>query len=226
MRGSGCDAEGQKSIAATLWNENQQEWVADEFNDFYYGLSVTENLASCSRVWIELGRYLPGSRALLIDEVRFSRKTAFAPTIVPTMSPTITTGPTNKPTIRSDAPTSSLIQNCPPVRSGPVVLSAGSVILGLAPEDILCTVTKVMINNNIFETTIPLTRSYNQNPWEVSAGEIAISIFPTRDLLCYDQGCQVNLPALATGGEYHLKSTQWHVPLNTEYRPMFLVDQN
>lgn len=211
MRGSGCDAEGQKSIAATLWNENQQEWVADEFNDFYYGLSMTENLASFSRVWIELGRYLPGSRALLIDEVRFSRKTAFAPTIVPTMSPTITTGPTNKPTIRSDAPTLSLIQNCPPVRSGPVVLSAGSVILGLAPEDILC---------------IPLTRSYNQNPWEVSAGEIAISIFPTRDLLCYDQGCQVNLPALATGGEYHLKSTQWHVPLNTEYRPMFLVDQN
>ena len=94
---SGCDAEGEEDIRATLWNENQDAWVADQFNNLFFDFAVSANLSTCSRVWIELGRYVPvGSVALVIDEVRFSQKTTFAPTPSPTVSPTKakTTGPT------------------------------------------------------------------------------------------------------------------------------------
>ncbi len=165
---------------------------------------------------MRLGHYLPLSRALLIDDVNFSQKTTFAPTGSPTISPTKAEeiGPTLSPTLRTDAPTTSRGVSCPPV--GQVVnLDAGSVILGIADPDTVCNVMKVTTNNGSI-VNVPMARSYDSNVWERAPGKIASSTF-SEEFLCYESGCQINLPPLEGDTEYHLTSRTYSLSLRDEY---------
>ncbi len=147
----------------------------------------------------------------MIDNVRFKQRTTLPPTTAPTYEPTKakTIGPTLKPTMLTSAPTTSLVVPCPPV--GEVVnLAPGNVILSIAEADTLCTVTKVipktLLGGETTQTIVPLVRSYDKNTWESSAGNAASSSFENEYILCYDQGCQIYLPAIEVGEEYQLSS--------------------
>ncbi len=165
---------------------------------------------------MRLGHYLPISRALLIDNVNFSQKTTFPPTSSPTALPTEPeeVGPTTSPTVRTDAPTTSLTLSCPPV--GEVVnLDAGSVMLGIAEPGTVCNVIKVVSNDGKL-VNVPMARSYDLNGWERAAGKIASSTF-SDEFLCYEGGCQINLPPLESDTEYHLTSRTYSLSLRDEY---------
>ena len=155
---------------------------------------------------VELGRYVHAGRKLLADNVQISQRTTLPPTPFPTFSPTKgqDSGPTNQPTIKTDAPTTTNVITCPEAGSLPLLLSAGDVMLEVADTS-LCTLTKYAIIPRTGDTvTLPIARSYNGNPWEKSAGEFAASMFHGNDIVCYGAGCQLSLPPLEEGEEYRL----------------------
>jgi len=206
------------NVQATLWNENQASWSSSSFNEFQNDFKITANLATCDNVRIGLGRYLPLGLVLLFDDVQVGQKTTFAPTKSPTQEPTkeVTTGPTPSPTTRTDAPTTSNFKTCPSVGSAPEVLDGGSVMVGTAAKDTLCTIKKVTLDGNTVQKSIPLARSYDLNAWEKSAGEFSTSTF-THEFLCYSQGCQINLPQLEAGEKYHLASYAYALNERNEF---------
>lgn len=67
------------------------------------------------------------------------------------------------------------------------------------------------------QTVIPLARSYDLNDWELSPGDVAVSTFENVDFLCFDQGCQINLPKLEMGEKYQLVSSAYSLGLRDEY---------
>ena len=157
-------------------------------------------------VVIEIGRFLHRGRLLLADEIHIVQRTTLPPTPFPTFSPT--KGKTSSPTIRqTEAPTTSNIVSCPPVGSPPVILSRGSVMLQIANDENLCTLTKATTSPLNGEVSfIPIARSYNNHPWERAAGDYATTLFSVKDIMCFTDGCQINLPSLEAGAEYQLTS--------------------
>ncbi len=151
----------------------------------------------------------------MIDNVRLEQQTTFAPTASPTIQPTPaqTIGSTPEPTVVTHAPTTSLVIPCPEVGET-VELSPGSVILGIADVSSLCSVTKVISRSN---TVIPLVRSYDLNEWETSPGDVAASHFDNEVILCYDQGCQINLPNLESGETYILTTKTYSTSNRDEF---------
>ena len=74
----------------------------------------------------------------------------------------------------------------------------------------LCTLTKTIVSSDTSQNiSIPIARSYNGHQWEKSAGEYAASVFSNNDILCYDIGCQINLPSLESGEEFRLSSFKY-----------------
>ncbi len=158
----------------------------------------------------------------MIDNVTFEQQTTSPPTHSPTFEPTRpqVTGPTLKPTVLTNAPTTAFDVPCPPTDQV-VDLDAGSVILGVANADTLCTVTKVipksLLGGGTTETVVPLVRSYDMHEWEASPGNVASSSFENEYILCYEKGCQINLPQLEAGEKYQLSSKSYTISPRDEY---------
>lgn len=158
----------------------------------------------------------------MIDDVTFEQTTTSPPTQSPTFKPTTTrtTGPTFKPTVLTNAPTTELVVPCPPPDQV-VNLSSGSVILSIAGANTLCTVTKIIPKNLLgggkTQTVVPLVRSYDMHMWESSPGNVASSSFENEYILCYEKGCQINLPQLEAGEEYKLTSKTYAISPRDEY---------
>ena len=243
LRGRGCNTDFHYNFE----NQKDAAWNVDAFNDFEYDIVVDENMgksgidnnlcayihyinieifttifpyniASCTSINVELGFYLHLSRAMLIDDIMFSQKTTFAPTASPTFSPTkpLTTGPTLKPTIITNAPTTQVSVTCPPIGST-INIGGESAVFSIAEPDSLCTLTKVIISDNAVDVMYPLARSYNSHPWEVSAGSFAFATFGGEEFLCYDRGCQINLPILEDGAVYQVTSSAYALSTRDEY---------
>ena len=68
----------------------------------------------------------------------------------------------------------------------------------------LCTLTKKVVSDTGSTSSIPIAVSYDSNPWEQSAGEVATSLFANGNILCYSNGCQIHLPPLGAGESYFL----------------------
>ena len=158
------------------------------------------------KLW--LGRYVHNGRALLVDNVTLNQRTTLQPTPLPTFNPTISknSGPTSEPTRHTSSPTTAIVVSCPLVGDAPVRLLSTSVILSLASSGTLCTLTKVFTSEAGEMISVPIARSHDTNLWEKSAGDFAASVFIDKNILCYDAGCQVNLPSLELGSKYILSS--------------------
>ena len=158
-------------------------------------------------------------RVLLVDDVEFAQRTSLSPTPIPTLSPTKArnNGPTSEPTIKTEAPTTTNIVECPLVGDAPLTINADSVILRVANMT-LCTLSKSVTSPKSSKVAlIPIARSYDNNPWEQSTGEYAASIFDDVDIECYAVGCQLNLPALKAEEKYTLSTSLHSLSKSDEY---------
>eukprot|EP00554_Chaetoceros_debilis_P007442 CAMPEP_0194077066 /NCGR_PEP_ID=MMETSP0149-20130528/3732_1 /TAXON_ID=122233 /ORGANISM="Chaetoceros debilis, Strain MM31A-1" /LENGTH=4275 /DNA_ID=CAMNT_0038757959 /DNA_START=113 /DNA_END=12940 /DNA_ORIENTATION=+ len=209
FEGELCDGD---NFNVRLENQQQVPWDTTDFNVFQYDIFVDANIASCKKLQLEVGRYVHVDRILVVDDIMITQKTTFAPTANPTFSPTkpLTTGPTPKPAITTYAPTTSVTIKCPPP-SEYTPVDAGSAIFSIAGDDSLCTITKVILKDGAVEKVLPMARSYDFNDWEVSAGSFAHAAFGSTEFLCYDSGCQINLPALEDGAEYRVSSSAYEL---------------
>ena len=166
---------------------------------------------------LELGRYVHNDRILLVDNIQISQRTTSPPTPMPTFSSTESkvSGPTNKPTRGTYAPSTANIVSCPPVGSNPLALDAGTVMLQIMDTS-LCTLTRhaTSADGNVIHT--PIARSYDGNDWEQSAGELADTLFG-RPILCYDRGCQISLPEADVGSQYVLSSSSYSLSDRDKY---------
>lgn len=147
-------------------------------------------------VIIRVGTYTHNGIALLVDDVKITQRTTSPPTPFPTFSPTKSknNGPTIQPTIRTEAPTTANVLMCPKVGEPPIVVPSGSVMLPIIVDSTLCTLTKVLPSSASEIISIPIARSYANHRWEKSAGEYAASLFGDDEILCYNVGCQIELP--------------------------------
>ncbi len=109
--------------------------------------------------------------------------------------------------------TTNILISCPPVGSPPIDVAPGSVTLTLS--DALCTLST--ISETGFATLIPIAISYDNNPWEQSAGEFASSFFANDDISCYSNGCQIDLPPLETGESYVLTTSNYTLSETNQY---------
>jgi len=178
--------------------------------------TLQENLGDCTRpakcgtnhlrVWSEF------DNSLIINKNNTSSPTPY-PTYFPTEEENA--GPTIEPTIRTDTPTTGKVVMCPNHGSTPVSVSAGSIVLQVS--DSLCTLTKVTTSIETGEiTSIPVARSYDNNPWEKSASS-SVSMFGKEEILCYPVGCQMQLSELESGAEYMLSSFSHSLSKTDEY---------
>lgn len=147
---------------------------------------------------IILGRYTHNGIALLVDNIQITQRTTSAPTPYPTFAPTKSknAGPTIQPTRLTESPTTSNILSCPLPGNSPLVIPSGPIMLRTAGTNTLCTLTKIISSDTGEAISIPIARSYSNNPWEKSAGEASAYLFAGKDILCYEAGCQINLPIL------------------------------
>jgi len=202
-----------------FWNDiDNFQWDINDFNSFENTFAVGPEMASCNKVYIEVGHRTHEGRVLLVDDIQMSQRTTSPPTQNPTFSPTKSknSGPTSQPTVKTDAPTTTNSLSCPPVGSPPINVPPGSVMLGYG--DTLCTLTKNIISSTSGSaTSIPVALSYHGNPWEQSAGEFATSFFANEDILCYSNGCQINLPPLGVQESYLLTTLDYSLAENEEY---------
>ena len=215
LGGYECDGA---NVESDVWNESQDTWITTDYNKFQFDITIDAHLATCKIIRLGIGRYTPGAKSLLVSEVKFGKKTTEAPTKAPTFRPTelVTRAITEAPSSR---PTTTDISSCPPVDSAHVTLDADSAILVRTGPNVLCTLTKVTLDaSGTILKTMPLARSYNQYNWEVSAGELASSIF-VNGIACYSPGCQVDLPPIQPNEEYRLKS--YSKPLHVNTRDTF-----
>ena len=145
-------------------------------------------------------------RILLVDDIEITQRTTSPPTPSPTFSPTKSknSGPTVQPTRRTDAPTTTNVVTCPIVGNGTITVDPGHVMIQTANAS-LCTLTKYSTSSEGYVVHTPIARSYNGKDWEQAAGEYADSLFDG-EILCYDNGCQINLPELESGSNYILSS--------------------
>ena len=166
---------------------------------------------------LELGRYVHNDRILLVDNIQVTQRTTSPPTPFPTFSSTEpkVSGPTNKPTRSTYAPSITNFVSCPPVGSDPVALDNGPVLLQIMDSS-LCTLTRSATSpdGNVIHT--PIARSYDGNAWEQAAGEIADTLFDG-PILCYDRGCQINLPEAEVGSQYVLSSSSYSLSDRDKY---------
>ena len=156
---------------------------------------------------------------LLIDDIQVAQRTTLPPTPHPTFSPTKqqNAGPTSEPTARTESPTTTNLLACPSVGETPLVVNSGSIMLSIAGK-MLCTLTKSVTSPDSGKTTlIPIARSYDNNSWEQSAGEYAISLFDEKGIMCYSVGCQLELPVLKAGEKYLLSSSSHLLSDSDEY---------
>jgi hypothetical protein len=168
-------------------------------------------------VSIEIGRYVHVETVLLVDDVELTQRSTLPPTPAPTFFPTKRGVLTSEPTSGTEAPTTTNILSCPLAGDTPLVVTAGSVILQIA-NTTLCTLSKSINSSESGEVTfIPIARSYDNNPWEQSAGEYAASVINNTDIECYAVGCQLNLPGLETGATYILSSSSHSLSGRDEY---------
>ena len=168
---------------------------------------------------LEVGHYVHDGRALLVDDIKMSQRTTLPPTPFPTLSPTKgkNVGPTSQPTVKTDAPTTTNIISCPLVGNSPVALDSGSFMLKIATTT-LCALNKAITSPETGDVTlIPIARSYDGNEWEQAAGEYASSLFTDNGILCYDEGCQVNLPVLGDNSQYLLSTSAHSLSEKDEY---------
>ena len=152
--------------------------------------------------------------------MQITQRTTSPPTNAPTFAPTVgkNTGPTNAPTVRTDAPTTTNVIVCPLVEDAPLSIGSGHVMLSIADSATLCTLTKSVTSDFSGETIlIPVARSFDNNPWEHAAGEQAVSTLGTKDILCYNVGCQLDLLDLKPGEEYILSSSSHSLSESNEY---------
>lgn len=166
-----------------------------------------------------MGRYVHVGRALLVDNIQITQRTTSAPTPSPTFSPTKSknTGPTSQPTKKTDAPTTTNVLSCPSVGDNPIFIPSGSVMLQPATNLTLCTLTKVVTSSETGDSfSIPIARSYDGNSWEKAAGEYAASFFVNQGILCYESGCQINLPHLDSGSQFNLASYSYSLSKSDE----------
>merc|ERR1712176_1067759 len=97
-----CDVP---SMYPVLWNQNEADWVPDDFNEYLHEFTISAEYASCKKIHLELGRKLPLSKALVIDNVEINL-IEYNPTTSPTKSPT--ESPTESPsTLPANSPTES-----------------------------------------------------------------------------------------------------------------------
>ena len=166
---------------------------------------------------IEIGRWVHKGRVLLVDDIQVTQRTTLSPTPQPTFAPTVSKNtPTKPPTIMTESPSTTNFFTCPSVGDVPLTLSSGgSVMLSVAGAT-LCTLTKSVTSGGKV-TLIPIARTYNENPWEQSAGEYAASIFDDNDIICYEIGCQINLPSLEASEHYLLSSSSHSLSERDEY---------
>ena len=171
-------------------------------------------------VQVEVGHYVHDGRILLVDDIQISQRTTSPPTVSPTFSPTEgkNTGPTNQPTIKTDSPTTTNLITCPSVGDAPLAVGSGSVMLSVAKNALLCTLTKSVTSSVSGETIlIPVARSYDKNRWEQAAGEQAASILGGKDIMCYSVGCQLELQGHGTSEQYLLSSSSYSLSESNEY---------
>jgi len=108
----------------------------------------------------------------------------------------------------SDSAGNSL--SCPQIPSAPTRINPGSNVFQFATEGTLCTLTKIEE-----DSVVGVARSYDRNPWEVSAGEFATSLFSDHNFICNSQTCIVALPSLQTG-DYYLTTYTYSISLRDE----------
>ncbi len=214
IRGVECVGENLQYL---FWNDiDGFQWDSSDFNNFENTFTVGSELASCKEVYIEVGHRTHEGRVLLVDNIQMSQRTTSPPTQAPTFSPTKAknSGPTSQPTTKTDAPTTTNIVSCPPVGTSPFGVEPGSVMLN--QSDALCTLTKNIVSDS-GSASVPIAISYENNPWEKSAGEFAASLFAYEDILCYSNGCQIHLPSLGVGESYALTSLDYSLTDEEEY---------
>jgi len=205
IRGTGCtdpvdfSYTFRNEIPFFLWNTNT-------FNDFEAELPVDANLASCDDVRILVGYYLESTKILAIDDVTITR-TATTPTELPTRSPTSISNrdPTSSPTFITYAPTVTSTSCGLTADSDPVELSEGQNFILSAAENILCTLTKVTLDqDNSIISVVPVARSYDGFSWEIAGGTFAASLSYGDAFFCYENGCQFFLPSIEANEAYYL----------------------
>lgn len=182
--------------------------------------SVIVEQSITKSVRVEVGHYVHSGRILLVDDVEISRRTTSPPTNTSTFAPTERkdTDPTYQPTIRTDSPTTTNVITCPLVGDSPLSISSGRVMLSVASNSSLCTLTKSVTSEIIGETIlVPIARSYDSNPWEMAAGEQAASILGGKEIMCYDVGCQLDLQDHGPSEEYLLSSSSHSLSEINEY---------
>ena len=141
-----------------------------------------------------------------VDDVQISELVTLSPTLEPTDSPTefveeASSSPTAAPTAM---PTVSATTACPPIGEY-VELPAGPIMLERSST--LCIITKADVDSSGTQTEIaPVARSSNGGDWEKHAGEFAEALLYGKNFGDYDQGCQITLPALASGQKYFIAS--------------------
>ncbi len=185
-----------------LQNENQEPWSTTGYNSFQYDIVIDSRLASCENFKIGVGRYTPLGRSLVVSEIKFGMKPVTGPVDIPSSLPaTINTiSPNPAPVPR---PVSTVIKSCPPVGAYDIV-DEGSIVLVRSAS--LCTLTKITLDGSgSIHTSIPLARSYHNHDWEVSAGELASTLF-VDGIVCRTSGCQVDLISIPSNSQYRLTS--------------------
>ena len=190
------------SVSQELFSESQDTWSTTHFNQFRFDFVVDENFATCKNVRLGVGRRLPPGQAYLVSEIRFGHKTTSSPTRSPTLNPTDreVLEPTATPTSK---PSTNILRSCPSV-GFQTTLDVTSAILVQAGASTLCTLTKVVLDNDgDVLRNIPLARSYNNNNWEVAGGDLASVIF-ANGISCYSRGCQIDVPSPKQREEYRL----------------------
>ncbi len=215
IRGREC---ADDTVDNVYWNDNFQ-WDANDFNDFEKSFVVGPEMASCEDVRIEVGHRIQEGRVLLVDDIQISQRSTGALTLFPTFSPTREHSTNAQPVPYTDAPTNTNAFSCPPVGDASIDVTSGSVTL--SRSDKICTLTKAVVFNDGKTSLIPIAISYDNNPWEQSAGEFAASVFASRGILCRAEGCEMYLPPLVRIGRfreaYLLKSYDHSLTPKEEY---------
>mmetsp|Transcript_31842 Transcript_31842/g.73213 ORF Transcript_31842/g.73213 Transcript_31842/m.73213 type:complete len:3134 (+) Transcript_31842:2040-11441(+) len=193
VRGYGCTSADQDLF---FWNEIPfATWDPDGFNAFQADLDITDEMSTCSHVYVEVGQYVREYLKLIVDDLKISARTTMAPTKAPTYTPTgeETVVPTVVPTEATEAPTTSAI--APPPVDDKLEMDAGPTMIEFAPVGTLSMVTKEVYDKfGKIMATVPIARSYDGNVWEPAAGEFAAKLFYDGGIHCYTNGCQLSVP--------------------------------
>ncbi len=97
-----------------------------------------------------------------------------------------------------------IVQSCPSSGSSPLQVYPGIIEIERVGENEVCTLTKIYIDEDKnVSKSVPIARSYDNNDWEISPGQFAMSIFDHQPL-CSSSSCRIDLPSLEANEEYRL----------------------